>query len=112
MVTTSKQPLPAHRGRGRTCRTVTTQVLSVVNMSNQLQPALSIQQQPNLNSAAFPQCFVKAFNNPLQIKRNVITDDYSVTSQVLGMGINGRVLEIFHRESGEKYALKVNTPLS
>lgn len=24
------------------------------------------------------------------------------------MGINGRVLEIFHRESGEKYALKVN----
>ncbi|XP_029292373.1 MAP kinase-activated protein kinase 2-like isoform X2 [Cottoperca gobio] len=76
-------------------------------MSNQLQPAFPIQQLPNLNSAPFPQCFVKPFNNPLQIKRNVITVDYSVTSQVLGMGINGRVLEIFHKESGEKFALKM-----
>ncbi|KAI4823555.1 hypothetical protein KUCAC02_012136, partial [Chaenocephalus aceratus] len=39
--------------------------------------------------------------------RNVITVDYNVTSQVLGMGINGKVLEIFHKESGEKYALKM-----
>ncbi|KAA8590913.1 hypothetical protein FQN60_001856 [Etheostoma spectabile] len=75
-------------------------------MSNHLQPAFPIQQQPKLSSAPFPQCFVKPFNNPLQIKRNVITDDYTVTRQVLGMGINGRVLEIFHKESGEKYALK------
>uniref|UniRef100_A0A3B4Z4U0 non-specific serine/threonine protein kinase n=1 Tax=Stegastes partitus TaxID=144197 RepID=A0A3B4Z4U0_9TELE len=43
----------------------------------------------------------------LQVKRSVITDDYSVTSQVLGMGINGRVLEVFHRETGQKYALKM-----
>ncbi len=43
----------------------------------------------------------------LQIKKNAITDDYKVTSQVLGLGINGRVLEIFHKRSGEKYALKV-----
>ncbi|XP_033483993.1 MAP kinase-activated protein kinase 2-like isoform X2 [Epinephelus lanceolatus] len=71
------------------------------------QPAFPIQQQPNLNSAPFPQCLVKPFNKSLQIKRNVITDDYSVTSQVLGMGINGRVLEVFHKESGEKYALKM-----
>lgn len=85
-------------------------------MSNQQQqqqlppafPTQQQQQQPNLNSAPFPQCLVKTFNSPLQVKRNVITDDYSVTSQVLGMGINGRVLEIFHKESGEKYALKVN----
>ncbi|XP_034733309.1 MAP kinase-activated protein kinase 2-like isoform X2 [Etheostoma cragini] len=76
-------------------------------MSNHLQPAFPIQQQPKLNSAPFPQCFVKSFNNPLQIKRNVITDDYTVTRQVLGMGINGRVLEIFQKESGEKYALKM-----
>ncbi|XP_075948376.1 MAP kinase-activated protein kinase 2-like [Anarhichas minor] len=79
-------------------------------MSNQLQPALPSQQQqqqPKLNSAPFPLCFVNPFNNPLQIRRNVITDDYSVTSQVLGMGINGRVLEVFHRESGEKFALKM-----
>lgn len=79
-------------------------------MSNPHQPAVPIQQQPNLNSAPFPQCFLKPFNNkPLQIKRNVITDDYSVTSQVLGMGINGRVLECFHKDNGEKFALKVNT---
>lgn len=80
-------------------------------MSTQHQPAFPIQQQqPNLNSAPslLPQCFVKPFHNPLQIKRNVITDDYNVTNQVLGMGINGRVLEIFHKESGEKFALKVN----
>ncbi|KAK9514830.1 hypothetical protein VZT92_025517 [Zoarces viviparus] len=78
-------------------------------MSNQLQPALPSQQQqqPNLKSAPFPQCFVTPFNSPLQIRRNVITDEYSVTRQVLGMGINGRVLEVFHRESGEKYALKM-----
>ncbi|KAI3357617.1 hypothetical protein L3Q82_016021 [Scortum barcoo] len=76
-------------------------------MSDQHQPAFPTQQQPNLNSAPFPQLFVNPLNTPLQIKRNVITDDYSVTSQVLGMGINGRVLEVFHKESGEKYALKM-----
>ncbi|XP_051805917.1 MAP kinase-activated protein kinase 2-like isoform X2 [Acanthochromis polyacanthus] len=77
-------------------------------MSNQNQPAFPTQQQPNLNSAHLSQLFVKPFNSALKIKRSVITDDYSVTSQVLGMGINGRVLEIFHRETGQKYALKVN----
>ncbi|XP_040009334.1 MAP kinase-activated protein kinase 2-like isoform X3 [Xiphias gladius] len=76
-------------------------------MSNQHQPVFPIQQQPSLNSAPFPQFFVKPFNSPLEMRRNVITDDYRVTSQVLGMGINGRVLEIFHKESGEKYALKM-----
>ncbi|KAL1007843.1 hypothetical protein UPYG_G00092330 [Umbra pygmaea] len=43
----------------------------------------------------------------LQIKKSVITEDYKVTSQVLGLGINGRVLEIFHKKSGDKYALKM-----
>lgn len=43
----------------------------------------------------------------LQIKKNAITDDYKVTSQVLGLGINGKVLEIFQRKTGDKYALKV-----
>uniref|UniRef100_A0A3P8SV77 non-specific serine/threonine protein kinase n=1 Tax=Amphiprion percula TaxID=161767 RepID=A0A3P8SV77_AMPPE len=78
-------------------------------MSNQNQPAfLTRQQQPSLNSAHLSQLFVKPFNSALKIKRSVITDDYCVTSQVLVMGINGRVLEIFHRETGQKYALKVN----
>ncbi|XP_061583619.1 MAP kinase-activated protein kinase 2 [Cololabis saira] len=43
----------------------------------------------------------------LQIRKNAITDDYKVTSQVLGMGINGKVLEIFQKKTGDKYALKM-----
>ncbi|XP_068598944.1 MAP kinase-activated protein kinase 2 [Brachionichthys hirsutus] len=43
----------------------------------------------------------------LQIKKNAITDDYKVTSQVLGLGINGKVLEIFQKRTGDKYALKM-----
>jgi len=60
------------------------------------------QQQQQQNPAQF--MLGKA---SLQIKKNAIIDDYKVTSQVLGLGINGRVLEIFHKRSGEKYALKV-----
>ncbi|ROL45992.1 MAP kinase-activated protein kinase 2 [Anabarilius grahami] len=59
------------------------------------------QQQQQQNPAQF--VLGKA---SLQIKKNAIIDDYKVTSQVLGLGINGRVLEIFHKRSGEKYALK------
>lgn len=43
----------------------------------------------------------------LQINKNAITDDYRVTSAVLGLGINGKVLEIFQKKTGDKYALKV-----
>lgn len=45
----------------------------------------------------------------LQIKKNAITDVYKVTSQVLGLGINGKVLEIFQKKTGDKYALKVSS---
>ncbi len=48
-----------------------------------------------------------SFRPSLQIKKNAITDDYKVTSQVLGLGINGKVLEIFQKKTGDKYALKV-----
>uniref|UniRef100_A0A9J7XLI7 non-specific serine/threonine protein kinase n=1 Tax=Cyprinus carpio carpio TaxID=630221 RepID=A0A9J7XLI7_CYPCA len=60
------------------------------------------QQQQQQNPAQF--MMGKA---SLQIKKNAITDDYKVTSQVLGLGINGRVLEIFRKRSAEKYALKM-----
>lgn len=62
------------------------------------------QQQQNPTGQSF------LFFNPrpsLQIKKNAITDDYKVTSQVLGLGINGKVLEIFQKKTGDKYALKV-----
>lgn len=43
----------------------------------------------------------------LDIKRNAVTDDYKISSQVLGLGINGKVLECFDKKTGEKCALKV-----
>ncbi|KAI1892449.1 hypothetical protein AGOR_G00133480 [Albula goreensis] len=75
------------------------------NAQNQNQPVFPNQQQQTLqNSAQFLQFHAKP---TLQIKKNAITDDYKVTSQVLGLGINGKVLEIFHKKNGEKYALKM-----
>lgn len=62
------------------------------------QPQLAQQQQ-------FPQFHIKS---GLQIKKNAITDDYKVTTQVLGLGINGKVLEIFNKRTADKYALKVS----
>ncbi|XP_011794081.1 PREDICTED: MAP kinase-activated protein kinase 2 [Colobus angolensis palliatus] len=52
----------------------------------------------------FPQFHVKS---GLQIKKNAIIDDYKVTSQVLGLGINGKVLQIFNKRTQEKFALKM-----
>lgn len=43
----------------------------------------------------------------LDIKRNAVTDDYKISSQVLGLGINGKVLQCFNKKTGEKCALKV-----
>lgn len=42
-----------------------------------------------------------------RMKKKVITEDYKLSGQVLGVGLNGKVFEIFHRSSGEKFALKV-----
>ncbi|XP_051965005.1 MAP kinase-activated protein kinase 2b [Xyrauchen texanus] len=43
----------------------------------------------------------------LKIKKNVITEEYKLSGPVLGIGINGKVWEIFHKKTGEKYALKM-----
>lgn len=45
----------------------------------------------------------------VEIKRNAVTDDYKISSQVLGLGINGKVLECYNKKTGQKCALKVNT---
>lgn len=42
-----------------------------------------------------------------KIKKTVITEDYKLTGQVLGLGINGKVWAILQKKSGQKYALKV-----
>ena len=41
------------------------------------------------------------------IKSRPLKEDYWVSSQVLGIGQNGKILECFGIESGEKFALKV-----
>lgn len=46
----------------------------------------------------------------LVAKKGLITNDYSISQRVLGVGINGKVLECTDRSSGNKYALKVNDP--
>lgn len=43
----------------------------------------------------------------LEFKRHAVTDDYKITAQVLGLGINGKVLECYCKKTGEKCALKV-----
>ncbi|XP_044307496.1 MAP kinase-activated protein kinase 3 [Varanus komodoensis] len=42
-----------------------------------------------------------------EIKKNAVTDDYKISKQVLGLGINGKVLECFHKVTGQKCALKL-----
>ncbi|XP_022526393.2 MAP kinase-activated protein kinase 2b [Astyanax mexicanus] len=42
-----------------------------------------------------------------RIKKKVITEDYKLSGQVLGVGLNGKVFEIFQRNTGEKFALKM-----
>lgn len=44
----------------------------------------------------------------LEIKRHAVTDDYKVSSQVLGLGVNGKVVECYNKKTGQKCALKVN----
>lgn len=40
-------------------------------------------------------------------KKTPITDDYDITKTVLGLGINGKVVECFSKTRKEKFALKV-----
>ncbi|XP_067907507.1 MAP kinase-activated protein kinase 2-like [Heterodontus francisci] len=42
-----------------------------------------------------------------EIRKNAITDDYRVSTHVLGLGVNGKVLECVHKKTGEKCALKI-----
>ncbi|XP_028969976.2 MAP kinase-activated protein kinase 2 [Esox lucius] len=42
-----------------------------------------------------------------EFKRNSVKDDYKVTTQVLGLGVNGKVLECYCKDTGNKCALKI-----
>lgn len=50
---------------------------------------------------------VPALKSTLKIKKKVITEEYKLAGQVLGIGINGKVWEIFQKKNGKHYALKV-----
>ncbi|XP_077948210.1 MAP kinase-activated protein kinase 2-like isoform X1 [Gasterosteus aculeatus] len=43
----------------------------------------------------------------LEFSRHAVTEDYKITAQVLGLGINGKVLECYCKKTGEKCALKI-----
>ena len=45
---------------------------------------------------------------PLRPKTSLITNDYDLSQKVLGVGINGKVLECFEKKTGRKFALKVS----
>ena len=47
----------------------------------------------------------------LQPKKTSIEADYRISSNVLGLGVNGKVLECFSRSNGDKCALKVRIPI-
>lgn len=44
---------------------------------------------------------------PLRIKTTSIYSDYIMTDNVLGLGINGKVIECRSKMTGQKYAIKV-----
>lgn len=55
-------------------------------------------------SARFPPA-----QRPLVPKKHAITTDYTILTRSLGVGVNGKVLECIHKETGERRALKVIT---
>lgn len=54
----------------------------------------------NLNTGLNPKLLVP--------KSTPITIDYMISDKVLGLGINGKVVECFDKKTGNKYALKVS----
>lgn len=58
------------------------------------------------NNQAYPQNIAQY--PPLEPKPSPITDDYEISNNVLGLGINGKVVECIRKSSGIKYALKVS----
>lgn len=44
---------------------------------------------------------------PFQAKTSLITNDYTISQKVLGVGINGKVLECFEKKTNNRFALKV-----
>ena len=43
----------------------------------------------------------------IKFKTTNITNDYTISSRTLGVGINGKVVECFSKRTNQKFALKV-----
>lgn len=43
----------------------------------------------------------------MSYKKQLLVDDYEISSKILGLGINGKVVECISRSTGKKYALKI-----
>ncbi|XP_014208767.1 MAP kinase-activated protein kinase 2 isoform X2 [Copidosoma floridanum] len=61
---------------------------------------MEMMQQPTVASD-------EPWNETRKPKKSPIADDYEISGRVLGLGINGKVVQCFDRKTGEKYALKV-----
>lgn len=49
-----------------------------------------------------------ALQHHRQPKTTPLVDDYEISNTVLGLGINGKVVQCTSRKSNQKYALKVS----
>ena len=49
-----------------------------------------------------------AHAKPLIPKKHPITNDYTILTKSLGVGVNGKVLQCIHKASGATRALKVS----
>ena len=58
------------------------------------------------NISSLMMSFIGSPRTTVNIKTTSIKDDYKISSNVLGLGISGKVVECFDK-NGEKFALKV-----
>ena len=49
-----------------------------------------------------------AHSKPLVPKKHPITNDYTILTKSLGVGVNGKVLQCIHKATGATRALKVS----
>ncbi|KAM4613235.1 MAP kinase-activated protein kinase 3-like isoform 2-T2 [Polymixia lowei] len=80
-----------------------------LNPSREHQGTAQDSDAPSLGSTSgsSPTEFQQPAHPKVEFRRNAVTDDYKITSQVLGLGINGKVLECYCKKTGKKCALKI-----
>lgn len=66
--------------------------------------------QPTTMSHSQPPNFAAhlAHSKPLMPKKHPITNDYTILTKSLGVGVNGKVLQCIHKGTGATRALKVS----